>query len=54
MNQIVFRYRWDYLVHHYHYLGLPKLVGAHLKHLVLIDAQVAISLSLASSLQEVP
>lgn len=24
-------YLWDYLVHHYHYLGLPKLVGEHLK-----------------------
>lgn len=42
-------YLWDYLVHHYHYLGLPKLVGAHLKHLVLIDAQVAACIGWASA-----
>lgn len=22
---------WDYLVHHYHYLGRPKLVGEHVE-----------------------
>jgi hypothetical protein len=26
-------YLWNYLVYHHHYLGLPKLVGEHLKHL---------------------
>jgi hypothetical protein len=30
------RYLWDYLVHHYRYLGCPKLVGEHLKQLVFI------------------
>jgi hypothetical protein len=25
------RYLWDYLVHHYHYLGRPRLVGEHLE-----------------------
>ena len=42
-------YLWDYLAHHYHYLGLPKLVGAHLKHLVSIDAQVVACLGWASA-----
>jgi len=42
-------YLWDYLLHHYHYLGLPKLVGAHLKHLVLIDAQVVACIGWASA-----
>jgi len=34
------RYLWDYLVHHYHYLRRPKLVGEHLKQLVYLDEQV--------------
>jgi hypothetical protein len=34
------RYLWDYLIHHHHYLGNPKLVGEHLKQLILIDEQV--------------
>jgi len=42
-------YLWDYLAHHYHYLGFPKLVGAHLKHLVSIDAQVVACLGWASA-----
>lgn len=42
-------YLWDYLVQHYHYLGLPKLVGAHLKHLVLIDSQVVACIGWASA-----
>jgi hypothetical protein len=25
-------YLWDYLLHHHHYLGLPKLVGEHLRY----------------------
>lgn len=43
------RYLWDYLVHHYHYLGLPKLVGEHLKHLAFIKGQVVACLSWASA-----
>jgi hypothetical protein len=42
-------YRWDYLVHHYHYLGLPKLVGEHLKYEVLIDGQIVACLGWASA-----
>lgn len=43
------RYLWDYLVHHYHYLGRPKLVGEHLKQLVFIEAQVVGCLGWASA-----
>ena len=43
------RYLWDYLVHHHHYLGLPKLVGEHLKYLVTINGQVVACLSWASA-----
>ncbi len=42
-------YRWDYLVHHYHYLGHPRLVGEHLKYEVLIDGQIVACLGLASA-----
>jgi hypothetical protein len=42
-------YLWDYLVYHHHYLGLPKLVGEHLKHLVTINGQVVACLSWASA-----
>jgi hypothetical protein len=37
------------LVHHYHYLGLPTLVGEHIRHLVFIDAQVVGCLAWASA-----
>lgn len=42
-------YLWDYLIHHYHYLGLPKLVGEHIRHLVFLDGQVVAALSWASA-----
>jgi len=42
-------YLWDYLLHHHHYLGLPKLVGEHLRYLVYINGQVAACLSWASA-----
>jgi hypothetical protein len=42
-------YRWDYLVHHYHYLSLPKLVGEHLKYEVSINGQIAACLGWASA-----
>jgi len=42
-------YLWDYLVFHHHYLGLPKLVGEHIKHLVYIQGQVVACLSWASA-----
>ena len=38
---------WDYLLHHYHYLGRPKLVGEHLKQVVFIDGQVVACLGWA-------
>lgn len=43
------RYLWDYLVHHYHYLGRPRLVGEHLKQLVFIEGQVVGCLGWASA-----
>lgn len=42
-------YLWDYLVHHYHYLGLPKIVGEHLRHLAFINGQVVACLAWASA-----
>jgi hypothetical protein len=42
-------YLWDYLVHHHHYLGLPKLVGEHLRYLAFIDEQPAVCLAWASA-----
>jgi hypothetical protein len=42
-------YLWDYLVYHHHYLGLPKLVGEYLKHLVYMNGQVVACLSWASA-----
>jgi hypothetical protein len=44
-----YRQLWDYLIHHYHYLGLPTLVGEHLRHLVFIDGQVVACLAWASA-----
>jgi len=42
-------YLWEYLLHHYHYLGVPKLVGEHIRHLVLIGGQVVACLAWASA-----
>jgi hypothetical protein len=42
-------YLWEYLVFHYHYLGLPKLVGEHIKHLVYLHGHVVACLSWASA-----
>jgi len=44
-----FSYLWDFLIHHYHYLGLPQLVGEYLKRLVYINGQVVAYLSWASA-----
>jgi len=43
------QYLCNYLLHHYHYLGLPKLVGEHIKHLALINGQVVACLAWASA-----
>jgi hypothetical protein len=40
---------WDALLHHYHYLGRPKLVGEHLRQLVFLDGQVVGCLGWASA-----
>jgi len=44
-----YSYLWDYLIHHYHYLGLPKLVGEHIRHLVFLNGQVVACLAWASA-----
>jgi hypothetical protein len=43
------QYLWSYLLHHYHYLGLPKLVGEHIKHMACINGQVVACLAWASA-----
>ncbi|RLI67895.1 hypothetical protein DRO91_09690 [Candidatus Heimdallarchaeota archaeon] len=43
------RYLWDYLIHHYHYLKLPALVGEHVKHIVFINNQVVACLAWSSA-----
>ena len=42
-------YLWDYLIYHYHYLRLPKLVGEYQKYLVFIDGQPVACLAWASA-----
>jgi len=42
-------YLWGYLLHHYHYLGNPRLVGEQIKHVVRIDDQVVACLGWASA-----
>ena len=42
-------YLWGYLLHHYHYLGLPKLVGEHLRYLVYLDGKVVACIAWASA-----
>ena len=43
------RYLWEYLIHHYHYLGLSTLVGEHVRHIVFINDQVVACLAWASA-----
>lgn len=42
-------YLWGYLLHHYHYLGLPKLVGEHLRYMAYLEGQVVACLAWASA-----
>lgn len=42
-------YLWSYLLHHYHYLGLPRLVGEYIKHIAYIDDQAVGCLAWASA-----
>jgi len=42
-------YLWGFLLHHHHYLGLPKLVGEHLKYMAHLDGQVVGCLAWASA-----
>lgn len=39
------RYLFDWLLHTYHYLGMPGLVGEHQRHLAFIDNQVVACLA---------
>ncbi len=42
-------YLWDYLVHHYHYLRRPRLVGEHVRYLGFLDGHVVACLGWASA-----
>lgn len=42
-------YLWGFLLHHYHYLGCPKLVGQYLKYLVFPDDQPVACMAWASA-----
>jgi len=42
-------YLWGYLLHHYHYLGLPRLVGEHIRYLVYLNGQLVACLAWASA-----
>lgn len=42
-------YLWEYLVHHYHYLKLPKLVGEFVRHMAFINGQVVGCIAWASA-----
>jgi hypothetical protein len=42
-------YLWSYLLHHYHYLGVPLLVGEHLRYVACINGQVVACLAWASA-----
>jgi len=43
------KYLWEYLLHHYHYLGVPRLVGEHIRHLAHINGQVVACVAWASA-----
>ncbi len=43
------QYLWGYLLSHYHYLGVPKLVGEHLRYMATIDGQVVACMAFASA-----
>lgn len=43
------RYLWDYLVHHHHYLGRPRIVGEHLRYLAFLKGRVVACLGWASA-----
>lgn len=42
-------YLWDYLLHHYHYLGRPTLVGEHVRHIAYLCGHVVACLGWASA-----
>jgi hypothetical protein len=44
-----YRYLWDYLIHHYHYLRLPTLVGECLRHLAFLNGQVVACLAYSNA-----
>ena len=42
-------YLWGYLLHHYHYLGYPRLVGEYLRYVACMNGQVVACLAWASA-----
>jgi len=40
---------WDFLIHQYHYLGRPLLVGSYLKYLVHLDGHLVAAMGWASA-----
>ena len=40
---------WDFLIHRYHYLGRPLLVGSYLKYLVHLDGRLVAAMGWASA-----
>jgi hypothetical protein len=42
-------YLWGYLLHRHHYLGVPKLVGEHLRYLAHVNGQIVACLAWASA-----
>jgi hypothetical protein len=42
-------YLWGYLLSHYHYLGLPRLVGEHRRYFAYINGHVVACLAWASA-----
>jgi hypothetical protein len=42
-------YLWEYLVHHYHYLGVGKLIGEHLRYLAYLNGRMVACLAWASA-----
>lgn len=43
------QYLWGYLLAHYHYLGVPTLVGEHRRYLASLNGQVVACLAWASA-----
>jgi hypothetical protein len=42
-------YIWKYLLHHHHYLGIPRLVGEHLRYFAYLNDQIVACVAWASA-----